>query len=118
MSTHPRMRAGPSCARAHTASLAYWYRCGPAHSRLPNREAAGATLAPAASLSRLELDRVADVAEDRRDLAAQEDEGDDRDDCDEREDQRVLRESLAFLVAAKRCEELLNERHLAMPPDE
>jgi hypothetical protein len=28
----------------------------------------------------------------------------------------VLRETLAFLVAAKRGEELLNERHVAMPP--
>src|SRR5437868_474530 len=44
------------------------------------------------------LDRVADRAEDLADLAAQEDQGDDRDDRDEGEDQRVLRESLAFLV--------------------
>ena len=52
-----------------------------------------------------ELDRVADRAQDRADLAAQEDEGDDRDDRDQGEDQRVLRETLAFLVAAKRSEE-------------
>src|SRR5262245_41889474 len=61
----------------------------------------------------LELDRVTDVAEDRRDLAAQEDEGDDRDDRDEGEDQRVLRETLAFLVPTDRGEELLDECHVA-----
>src|SRR5215211_4384919 len=48
------------------------------------------------------LDRLADRAQDRLDVAAQENEGDDRDDRDEGEDQRVLRETLAFLVAAKR----------------
>ena len=51
------------------------------------------------------LDRVADRAQDRADLAAQEDQGDDRDDRDEGEDQRVLGETLAFLVAAKRGED-------------
>ena len=39
----------------------------------------------------------ADRAQDLR-LAAQEDQGDDRDDGDEREDQRVLGETLALLV--------------------
>ena len=48
------------------------------------------------------LDRVADRAQDRADLAAQEDEGDDRDDRDEGEDQRVLGETLAFVVVAER----------------
>src|SRR3954469_4872064 len=58
-----------------------------------------------------ELDRVADVRQDRRDLAAQEDEGHDRDDGDEREDQRVLRETLALLVLADRGEQRGDERH-------
>src|SRR6187455_664014 len=49
---------------------------------------------------RLGLDRVADRLQDRADLPAQEDEGDDRDDRDQSEDQRVLRETLAILVAA------------------
>ena len=47
------------------------------------------------------LDRVTDVAENLRDLAAQEDEGDDRDDRDQGEDQRVLRETLTLLLAAE-----------------
>ena len=41
------------------------------------------------------LDGVTDVAQDLADLIAQEDEGNDRDDRDKREDQRVLRETLA-----------------------
>src|SRR5437868_1651967 len=52
---------------------------------------------------RLEL--AADRAELVADLAAQEDEGDDRDDRDEGEDQRVLREALAFLVLAEGSDE-------------
>src|SRR6187402_2259661 len=47
------------------------------------------------------LDRVADGAEDLADLATQEDEGDDRDDGDQRQDQRVFREALAFLITIK-----------------
>src|SRR5204862_301576 len=49
------------------------------------------------------LDGVTDVAQDLADLIAQEDEGNDRDDRDKREDQRVLRETLAFLVAPLRA---------------
>src|SRR5688572_19595174 len=45
------------------------------------------------------LDRAADRAQDLADLAAQEDEGNDRDDRDEGEDQRVLREALAIFAA-------------------
>src|ERR1035437_7319847 len=45
------------------------------------------------------LDRLADGAQDLADLAAQEDEGDDRENRDQGEDQCVLRESLTFLVA-------------------
>src|SRR6186997_3059023 len=45
------------------------------------------------------LDRVADGAQDLADLAAQEDEGDDRNDRDEGEDQRIFGKTLAVLVA-------------------
>ena len=48
----------------------------------------------------------ADRVQDARDLVAQEDKGDDRDDGDEREDQRVLGETLALLVLAERSEQL------------
>src|SRR6188474_3613339 len=58
------------------------------------------------------LDRVADGAQDRADLVAQEDQRDDRDDRDEGEDQRVLRETLAFLVTTDRGEERVEERHV------
>src|SRR5450759_2233984 len=62
------------------------------------QEAAGN---PAASpaIEKPVLDRIADVAEDLRDLATQEDEGDDRDDRDEGEDQGVFGEALPLLVA-------------------
>ena len=60
---------------------------------------------------RVVLDRAADLAQDRADLVAQEDQRDDRDDGDEREDQRVLGEALALLVAAKRREERVDELH-------
>src|SRR5450759_4654835 len=56
---------------------------------------------PAASstVAKPVLDRSSDVAEDLRDLAAQEDEGNDRDDRDEGEDEGVLGEALPLLVA-------------------
>ena len=57
------------------------------------------------------LDRVADGAQDPRDLLAKEDQRDDRDDGDEGKDQRVLGETLAVLVAPNGSEELLDERH-------
>src|SRR5207253_215050 len=68
-----------------------------------------------------QLDRVADLAEDRADRGAQEEQGDDRNDRDEGEDQRVLRETLAFLVTSKDAEERGNEGHgpcasQALPP--
>jgi hypothetical protein len=47
---------------------------------------------------RVVLDGRADGAQDLADLRAQEDQGDDRHDRDEGEDQRVLGETLAFLV--------------------
>src|SRR5690349_18911175 len=56
------------------------------------------------------LDRAADRAEDGADLAAQEDEGDDRDDRDEGEDQRVLREALAFLIPTEEADESVKHR--------
>src|SRR6478735_6079956 len=57
---------------------------------------------PASSLKSegLGLDRVADGREDLRNLAAQEDQGDDGHDGDESKDQRVLREALALLLVA------------------
>src|SRR5215210_455331 len=57
------------------------------------------------------LDRGADLAQDRADLSTEEDQGDDRDDRDEGEDQRVLGETLAFLVTTKGGEERVDERH-------
>src|SRR5215210_497501 len=57
------------------------------------------------------LDRGADLAQDRADLPTEEDQGDDRDDGDEGEDQRVLGETLAFLVTTKGGEERVDERH-------
>ena len=42
------------------------------------------------------LDRIADRAQDRADLATQEDEGDDGDDRDEGQDQRVLGQALTL----------------------
>src|SRR4051794_12837663 len=57
------------------------------------------------------LDRGANRAEDRADRAAQEEQGDDRHDRDEGEDQRVLRETLAFLVPTKGGEERRDAGH-------
>src|SRR5450756_559002 len=67
---------------------------GPAPGK--NRRAAGSI--PAA-LQTVTLDRVADGAQDRLDLPAEEDQSDDREDRDQGEDQRVLRESLALLLS-------------------
>ena len=47
------------------------------------------------------LDGGAGVAKDRLDLAAQEDERNDRDERDENEDQGVLGEALTFFAAVK-----------------
>src|SRR5512141_2469383 len=58
------------------------------------------------------LDRVAHGAEDLADLAAQEDEGNDGHDRDEGEDQRVLREALAFLVTIEEVHDCkIDRRH-------
>src|SRR3954464_622152 len=59
---------------------------------------AGTGTGPAVRSSR-QLDVLADGAEDLADRRAQEEQGEDRHDGDEGEDQRVLRETLAFLVA-------------------
>src|SRR3954452_16958284 len=48
------------------------------------------------------LDVLADRAENLADRCAQEEQGEDRHDGDEGEDQRVLRETLAFLVAIEK----------------
>src|SRR5687768_1874100 len=62
-------------------------------------------------------DRLADRVQDVADLAAQEDEGDDRDDRDEGEDQRVLRETLAFLVIASEVRDDGGKQiHVMAPP--
>jgi len=59
------------------------------------------------------LDGRADGAQDPADLRAQEDQGDDRHDRDEGEDQRVLRETLAFLVIpVKEIDDCGKELHL------
>src|SRR4051812_42696306 len=50
------------------------------------------------------LDGRADLVKDRADRAAEENQGDDRDDGDEGEDQRVLRETLAFLVTIEKSD--------------
>ena len=76
-------------------------------------EAAGLVSSGPRSRLVTRLDRATDLAQDRGDLAAQEDEGDDRDDRDEGEDQRVLREALAFLVPTKRGEERAKNGHRA-----
>ncbi len=59
---------------------------------------------------------MADVADDRRDLAAKEDQGDDRNDRDEGEDQGVFGQSLAiFAGTARKPEpELMNVRNSVM----
>src|SRR5437879_5181196 len=68
---------------------------------------------PAARVTRCWLlDRVADLAQDRADLVAQEDQRDDGNDGDQGEDQRVLGEALAVFVAAEAREERVNERHV------
>src|SRR5206468_1754157 len=59
------------------------------------------------------LDGVTDGAQDLADLAAQEDEGHDRHDRDEREDQCVLRETLAVLVTIEEVHDCkMDPRHL------
>jgi len=59
----------------------------------------------------LELDARADGVEDPRDLAAQEEQRNDRDDRDQGKDQRVLGETLALLVGAERCDESSKHGH-------
>jgi hypothetical protein len=65
---------------------------------------------------------VPDVAQDVADLATEEDERDDREDRDESEDQRVLRESLAVLIADEerrdKCAYDANALSLARRQDE
>jgi transposase len=55
----------------------------------------------AAHAARVRLDRVTDLAEDLRDLSAQEDQGDDRDDRDQGEDQGIFGQTLAVVVRTK-----------------
>src|SRR6266480_4231750 len=58
------------------------------------------------------LDRVADLAQDRADLRAKEDEGDDRDDRNQSEDQRVLGETLTLFVFPEGRDKSGEERHV------
>src|SRR5580765_1302010 len=61
-----------------------------------------------------QLDRVADVAQDRRDLAAEEDECDDRDDGDQGKNQGIFRETLTLgpvELTAQRREQPLDGAH-------
>src|ERR1700694_5750052 len=67
------------------------------------------------------LDGAADGAQHLADLAAEEDKGDDREDRDQGEDQRVLRESLALLIAnEERRDECVQTSHVLFTsfPDE
>src|SRR5665811_1136802 len=81
---------------------------GPAPGK--NRRAAGST--PTA-LQRMVLDRASDGAQDLADLAAEEDQGDDRHDRDEGEDQCVLGEPLTLLVAnEERRDECVQTSHV------
>jgi len=48
------------------------------------------------------LDGVADVGDDRTELRAQEDQGDDRDDDNENEDECVLDKTLAAIVVEEK----------------
>src|SRR5206468_5203147 len=114
-STDPPARVG--LARARRCLRASRTGCGgdedPRRAGIPaQNETAGARrLRRSTSELGRRSDRRADLRQDRADLGAQEDQRDDRDDRDEGEDQRVLGETLAFLVPAKRGEELMNERH-------
>src|SRR5450759_3022885 len=64
------------------------------------------------------LNRRADGAQNLADRAAQEELGDERDDRDESEDQRVFGEALAVLVvAAKRGENPADDGHGPSPPE-
>src|SRR5918997_1434772 len=74
-------------------------------------------LSPAPAVTDRDLDGRADLAQDRADLAAEEDQGDDRDDRDQGEDQCVLGQALALLVAADRGEERVDERHFGESPE-
>src|SRR3954464_1993743 len=75
---------------------------------------AGTGTGPAVRSSR-QLDVLTDRAEDLADRRAQEEQGEDRHDGDEGEDQRVLRETLAFLVAIEESDE--SSKHwCSLPP--
>jgi len=59
-------------------------------------------------------DRRADLRKDGADLGAEEDEGDDRDDRDQGEDQRIFGKTLAFLIPAEGSNECVQNRHVSM----
>src|SRR6266850_113495 len=117
MSAHPRSRAGriiTGPARNTTRQLVPGAEIirPPAHAGTGGlRRVPTGPRFPSDRVPEGTLDRAADRAENRADLVAQEDQGDDRNDRDEGEDQRVLRETLAFLVAAEGCDESMKKRH-------
>src|SRR6185295_5578289 len=89
--------------------LTNWLRKKQSDRRSPRAPAVRFTY----SRCRVVLDGRADGAKDPADLRAQEDQGDDRHDRDEGEDQRVLRETLAFLVIpVKEIDDCGKELHL------
>src|SRR5258705_5580418 len=99
---------GPTRAMGVAMWVVHFLTGGSVATRQAREKAKGrrGSRSPAAEFAgRGRLDRRADLAEDGRDLAAEEDQGDDRDDGDEGEDQRVLRESLAFLFVTSNGDE-------------
>src|SRR5262245_15459979 len=122
----PGLEEGPELCRSFVRGRMSCNRPGWGPHQSPRRgEAAGRTRrlrlafgSPGATTGRVgSLDRRADRRQDLGDLAAEEDQGDDRHDRDEGEDQRVFRETLAVLVAGKlrldHVEVVLDERHEA-----
>src|SRR5215210_3834305 len=106
----PRLQVSPHGRFARTPVNSPSGVCGRGVPRQANRR-----LPKAPAVESFErLDRGADLAQDRADLSTEEDQGDDRDDRDEGEDQRVLGETLAFLVTTKERDK--SSKHLETPP--
>jgi hypothetical protein len=80
------------------------------HRMVPLRIVRGREVS-APSQTGFESDRSADLAQDRADLVAQEDQRQDGDDRDQGEDQRVLRETLALVIPAQAAENSCDQCH-------